>query len=700
MQKLLVLLICINAAFALDKACPFKPTDLIFVLDGSGSEGQDNFNKQLAFVSNFTNQFKIGQNTTRVALVTFATDVTNEFYLGRYNANSSVIHAIQQAQYPNGETNTHLALDHVRLQSLSPHNGAERNVSKVVFVLTDGHSNEPDATRRASFELKKDPQVTVVAIGIGSGVGDKELREIASDANHTFRVTDFDALNPIKAELTKTTCDTCSHLSDICFVLDSSGSEGSAHFHQQLEFVKMVVNEFSMAETSNANICVVTFSTTSQCEIQLTSYNNKTALLENILNVPYRDGETMTHLGIKESIAQLTGYNARNNANKVMIILTDGRSTEQALTRLAAQQAHRAGIDVFSIGIGSSVDRNELAYIATDWHHVFAVDKFHDLPSIHQDVVDQICAKGLISTTTTLPPTHTKDTCAAHLHCQNGGHCHGQPAAYKCVCPAGFNGTYCENNVCSLNPCGPNGTCQPTTTDARYSCKCQPGYFGTSPPDHHNHLLSCQYYACDIDRCAPHGRCLPFAFYPYYYCECDAGYYGDSYQLTHRMHDCKNDACMYKHCHNMGECIRTKTFPFYRCHCIEGFKGTECQEQINTTHTTHAPHITHTTHAPHTTHTPHAQGNTTAIPVTQATTKHSTVSHVTHETTPATATTTLTTKATTTAATTQAHTTQTTHAHGNATALPVIQTTAHHFTSSHVTTKKQRQLQQQQRQHK
>lgn len=89
-------------------ACPFKPADIIFVLDGSGSEGSQNFQRQLNFVSNFTKQFQIGPNNTRVALVSFGTSVHNEFFLNQYTDNVTLLNHIEHAKYPDGETNTHL----------------------------------------------------------------------------------------------------------------------------------------------------------------------------------------------------------------------------------------------------------------------------------------------------------------------------------------------------------------------------------------------------------------------------------------------------------------------------------------------------------------------------------------------------------------------------------------------------------------
>ncbi|XP_052793137.1 collagen alpha-1(XII) chain-like [Mya arenaria] len=418
------------SASALDKACPFKPTDLIFVLDGSGSEGVNNFNKQLLFVSNFSNQFEIGLNNTRVALVPYATQVTSGFNLQRYHDNDTLLNKIEHISYPNGETNTHLALNYVRTNILHGHNaGAERNVSKIVFVLTDGQSLEPALTKIAAAELKKNPLVTVVAVGIGSHVDDRELLDIASDANHTFRVVDFDGLESIRADLTEKTCDMCNDMSDICFVLDSSGSEGSLNFHKQLEFVNMIVNEFSFEGQDNTKVCVVTYSTHAKLNIKLNAYNDAQSLMDNILRIPYIDGETMTNEGMSRALDEIlrTHDGARVDANKVMIVITDGRSTEPERTTREAQLVHRRGIDTFAIGIGPNIDGLELDVIASDHAHSFRVKSFNDLEAIHQSVVDSICAKSRLRTTTTttttttthapttptttLPPTTTKAAC-------------------------------------------------------------------------------------------------------------------------------------------------------------------------------------------------------------------------------------------------------------------------------------------------
>lgn len=73
---------------------------------------------------------------------------------------------------------------------------------QVTLFLSDdcklAHGNDP--------LLQSDPKVTIISIGIGSRVNQDELSAIASDKNHTFRVSGFEALNTIKADLTTETC--------------------------------------------------------------------------------------------------------------------------------------------------------------------------------------------------------------------------------------------------------------------------------------------------------------------------------------------------------------------------------------------------------------------------------------------------------------------------------------------------------------
>jgi len=49
-------------------ACGLKPADIVFVLDSSDSEGEENFQTQREFVYNFAAQFNIGKDNVQFRL--------------------------------------------------------------------------------------------------------------------------------------------------------------------------------------------------------------------------------------------------------------------------------------------------------------------------------------------------------------------------------------------------------------------------------------------------------------------------------------------------------------------------------------------------------------------------------------------------------------------------------------------------------
>ncbi|CAG2220946.1 COL12A [Mytilus edulis] len=144
---------------------------------------------------------------------------------------------------------------------------------------------------------------------------------------------------------------------DIVFALDSSGSVGFSHFKKQIDFVKDLVDRFSIGST-RTQFSVVTFSDTVNNEISLNKYQNKRRLINAIDNIAYRQGATNTHLAL-EFVTQnsfLSANGGRSNIKRIVIILTDGKSQIPDETKKAAEQLHLLGAQVVSVGIGSGVD--------------------------------------------------------------------------------------------------------------------------------------------------------------------------------------------------------------------------------------------------------------------------------------------------------------------------------------------------------
>lgn len=91
-------------------SCP-KKIDLGFMLDSSGSIGSSNFNKTKSFIKNITGYFKISQNNTRVAVMSYASRSTMHFPFSREFTSRQDLHlAIDSISYSGGGTYTAQAL--------------------------------------------------------------------------------------------------------------------------------------------------------------------------------------------------------------------------------------------------------------------------------------------------------------------------------------------------------------------------------------------------------------------------------------------------------------------------------------------------------------------------------------------------------------------------------------------------------------
>ncbi|XP_019627188.1 PREDICTED: collagen alpha-3(VI) chain-like [Branchiostoma belcheri] len=184
--------------------CP-NELDIIFVLDGSGSVGSDNFEKIKTFVSKTVARFNIGLTETQFGVIQYNTQPHSEILLNDHQDAASLQQAISDIRYLQGGTNTGQALRYLANNAFSTKNGARAGVSKMAIVVTDGQSAD-DVVRPALNAGKEG--IVLYAVGIGGEVDYQELRDIASSADKVFNVTDFSGLQSIGNTLPDQVCQT------------------------------------------------------------------------------------------------------------------------------------------------------------------------------------------------------------------------------------------------------------------------------------------------------------------------------------------------------------------------------------------------------------------------------------------------------------------------------------------------------------
>ena len=65
--------------------CRNEATDVVFLVDQSGSIGPDNFELMTQFVTNVISTLNVGEDTTRVAVRTFSIESKKHFALADYD---------------------------------------------------------------------------------------------------------------------------------------------------------------------------------------------------------------------------------------------------------------------------------------------------------------------------------------------------------------------------------------------------------------------------------------------------------------------------------------------------------------------------------------------------------------------------------------------------------------------------------------
>uniref|UniRef100_A0A4W5MTY9 Collagen alpha-1(XII) chain n=1 Tax=Hucho hucho TaxID=62062 RepID=A0A4W5MTY9_9TELE len=189
--------------------CKGAKADVVFLIDGSWSIGEDSFRKVVQFVFSMIGAFDvIGSTGMQVSFVQYSDEAKTEFRLNSYLDKGNALAALQLIQYRGGNTKTGAALMHVKEKVFAPENGMRRNVPKVVVAVTDGRSQDEVKKNAATLQHAG---YSVFVVGVAD-VDFAELQNIGSKPSdrHIFVVDDFDAFATIQDNLVTFICETAT----------------------------------------------------------------------------------------------------------------------------------------------------------------------------------------------------------------------------------------------------------------------------------------------------------------------------------------------------------------------------------------------------------------------------------------------------------------------------------------------------------
>lgn len=186
-----------------------QQVDIVFVMDNSGSIGNNNFEIEKKFVSSLVENYGVPPPKTRVAVVSYSSHVKLEFNFHQCQSKNAFRQEVAKISYVGRMTATGKALKYVQNRLIFNQTaGARKNVAKVILVLTDGFSNRGVTPSDPATSLKNS-EVTIFVVGITQNTNIKELNSIASrprikDDKFVYRVGSYTALTKI-IKLLKTT---------------------------------------------------------------------------------------------------------------------------------------------------------------------------------------------------------------------------------------------------------------------------------------------------------------------------------------------------------------------------------------------------------------------------------------------------------------------------------------------------------------
>uniref|UniRef100_A0A8C5PKN8 VWFA domain-containing protein n=1 Tax=Leptobrachium leishanense TaxID=445787 RepID=A0A8C5PKN8_9ANUR len=170
--------------------------DVIFLVDSSGSIGDENYTKMKTFMKHLVNKTTVGRDSIQFGAVQFSDTTNLEFQLNSYSTASPIMDAIDRMTYMKATTYTGKALEFVS-QYFTSANGARPNVKKILILITDGVAHDVVKTPAKSL---RDSGVIIFSVGV-LNANKHQLEEISGKNGKVRYLETFDLLKDIEDDL-------------------------------------------------------------------------------------------------------------------------------------------------------------------------------------------------------------------------------------------------------------------------------------------------------------------------------------------------------------------------------------------------------------------------------------------------------------------------------------------------------------------
>ena len=184
--------------------CPDE-SDIVFLLDSSGSVTKSHFEKMLIFVDYLIRLIGLGNGKTNVGLLVFNTNVKIAFHLNEHTTPAALTKALMATTYSPGKTNMADALKVMRTEMFLRDRGDRPGVPNIAVMITDGFSTLKQEVTIPEAVRANERGIQIFCVGIGIRDLD-ELKLIARDESRVFVAHNFDILRGVAKNLRVSIC--------------------------------------------------------------------------------------------------------------------------------------------------------------------------------------------------------------------------------------------------------------------------------------------------------------------------------------------------------------------------------------------------------------------------------------------------------------------------------------------------------------
>ena len=198
-------------------------------------------------------------------------------------------------------------------------------------------------------------------------------------------------------------------MAEVLFIVDKSGSVGSRNYEKMKKWMKTIGSRLDLAATGT-RVAALSFSGSSyssrsyfypksEWKLSDNAASDHAAFSASVDAMRFTGGLTYTGKALDFADPAMW-VGARDNVDRIMIVVTDGKSTDPAKLKVEAAKARKwKGVNgetltIFALGVGNAKP-DELDMIASNpIEYAHTVNNYAMLDSIANQIVDLICKKS------------------------------------------------------------------------------------------------------------------------------------------------------------------------------------------------------------------------------------------------------------------------------------------------------------------